>query len=153
MTIKILLTTGIRCSSSPGQGFFDDSSTRKKIGLRSGRNEPQKMVRYCLTSLPIAPHLRRLGHRRWGCEPMFRDFKSSGWDMQQSGLQDPHTRHTLLLVLSINYLWASSLGRWLCKVGRRHEIDGKKNGITAYFVLVGIGSFINIKWKVPSQHF
>ncbi len=44
---------------------------------RSGRNEPQKMVRYCLTSLPIAPHLRRLGHRRWGCEPMFRDFKSS----------------------------------------------------------------------------
>lgn len=106
---------------------------------RSGRNEPQKLVRYCATSLPIAPHLRRLGHRRWGCEPMFRDFKSSGWNIQQSGLQNPDTRHALLLVLSINYLWATSLGRWLCKVGRRHEIDPKKNGITAYFVLGGIG--------------
>jgi len=120
---------------------------------RSGRNEPQKLVRFCTTSLPIAPHLRRLGHRRWGCEPMFRDFKSSGWDIQQSGLRDPDTRHALLLVLSINYLWATSLGRWLCKVGRRHEIDSKKNAITAYFVLVGIGSSISIKCKNPSQHF
>jgi hypothetical protein len=120
---------------------------------RSGRNEPQKLTRYCTTSLPIAPHLRRLGHRRWGCEPMFRDFKSSGWDFQQSGLQDPDTRHALLLVLSINYLWATSLGRWLCKVGRRHEIDSKKNGITAYFVWVGIGLSINIRCKNQSQHF
>lgn len=120
---------------------------------RSGRNEPQKLTRYCTTSLPIAPHLRRLGHRRWGCEPMFRDFKSSGWDIQKSGLHDPDTRHALLLVLSINYLWATSLGRWLCKVGRRHEIDSKKNGITAYFVSVGIGSFINIRCKNLSQHF
>lgn len=120
---------------------------------RSGRNEPQKLVRYCTTSLPIAPHLRRLGHRRWGCEPMFRDFKSSGWHIQQSRLQEPDTRYALLLVLSINYLWASSLGRWLCKVGRRHEIDSKKNGITVYFVLVGIGLFISITCKNQSQLF
>ena len=120
---------------------------------RSGPDEPQKSVRYCTTSLPIAPHLRRLGHRRWGCEPMFRDFKSAGWHFQQSGLQDNDARHALLLVLSINYLWATSLGRWLCKVGRRHEIDNKKNGITATFVLVGIGSFISIRCKIRSQHF
>lgn len=120
---------------------------------RSGRNEPQKLRRFCLTSLPIAPHLRRLGHRRWGCEPMFRDFKSSGWTIQQSGLQDRDTRHTLLLVLSINYLWATSLGRWLCKVGRRYEIDCKKNGITAYFVLDGTGLFINIRCKSLSPNF
>jgi len=120
---------------------------------RSGPHEPQKLVRYCTTSLPIAPHLRRLGHRRWGCEPIFRDFKSSGWHIQQSGLQDNDARHALLLVLSINYLWATSLGRWLCKVGRRHEIDNKKNGITATFVLVGIGLSINIRCKNRSQHF
>ncbi len=101
---------------------------------QSGASEPQKTVRYFTTSLPIAPQLRRLGQRRWGCEPMFRDFKSSGWSIAQSGLIDPHSRHALLLVLSINYLWASSLGRWLCKVGRRREIDAKKNGITACFV-------------------
>ncbi len=120
---------------------------------RSIYNDPLKLVRYCTTSLPIAPHLRRLGHRRWGCEPLFRDFKSSGWQIQLSGLPDPDSRHALLLVLSINYLWASSLGRWLCKVGRRHEVDTKKNGILAYFVWVGIGSFINITCKNPSLLF
>lgn len=120
---------------------------------RSGRNEPRKLLRYCTTSLPIAPQLRRLGHRRWGCEPMFRDFKSSGWHIQHSRLHHPDTRSALLLVLSINYLWATSLGRWLCKVGRRHEVDSKKNDITAYFVLVGIGLFINIKCLILSQHF
>ncbi len=118
---------------------------------RSGWYGPQKMMCYCTTSLPIALHLRRLGHRRWDCEPMFRDFKSSGWNIQQSGLQDPNTRHALLLILSINYLWATSLGRWLSKVGRRREIDSKKNGITAIFVLVGIGLFISIKCKNPDS--
>ncbi len=120
---------------------------------QSGQNEPQKKVRYFTTSLPITPQLRRLGRRRWGCEPMFRDFKSSGWYIERSGLQNPDTRHTLLLVLSINYLWASSLGRWLCKVGRRHEIDNKKNDIIAFFVLAGIGLSISIRCKNPSQHF
>ena len=114
---------------------------------------PQKKVRYLTTSLPITQPLRRLGRRRWGCEPMFRDFKSAGWCIPQSGLPDPETRHALLLVLSINYLWATSLGRWLCKVGRRHEVDSKKNGITAYFVLVGIGLFINIRCTNQSRLF
>lgn len=119
---------------------------------RSGSHEPQKLVRYCTTSLPIAPHLRRLGHRRWGCEPMFRDFKSAGWQIQHSSLPDNDARHALLLVLSINYLWATSLGRWLSKVGRRQEIDSKKNGITAIFVSVGIGLFTRLRCKNLSQH-
>jgi hypothetical protein len=120
---------------------------------QTGRFKVQKKVRYFTTSLPIAPQLRRLGRRRWGCEPMFRNFKSAGWCMHQSALQDPETRHALLLVLSFSYLWAVSLGRWLCKVGRRHEIDGKKNDITAYFVLAGIGLFTNIKCNIQSLRF
>lgn len=100
---------------------------------------PRKKVRYFTTTLPIARQLRRLGRRRWGCEPMFRDFKSAGWAITHSALPAPESRHLLLLILSFNYLWATSLGRWLCKVGRRREIDAKKNDTTAYFVLVGIG--------------
>jgi len=114
---------------------------------QNGPYEPQKTVRYFTTTLPITPQLRRLGRRRWGCEPMFRDFKSSGWQIQQSGLQDPETRHALLLVLSINYLWATTLGRWLCKVGRRDEIDNKKNDITACFASAGIGLFTGINFR------
>jgi hypothetical protein len=106
---------------------------------QSGPGEPRREVRYCTTSLPINRTLRRLGRRRWGCEPMFRDYKSSGWHIDLSGLQHDDRIDALLVVLSFNYLWASSLGRWLCKVRRRHEIDGKKSGITACFVSVGTG--------------
>ena len=43
---------------------------------QNGKTEPKKEVRYFTTSLPITFPLRRIGRRRWGCEPMFRDFKS-----------------------------------------------------------------------------
>ena len=95
--------------------------------------------RYITTSLPIAPTLRRLGQRRWGIEPMFRDYKSAGWQLDRSALTDPERQVNLLLILSINYLWATATGRWLVKCGRRSEIDAKKSVITVIFVLVGIG--------------
>jgi len=106
---------------------------------KNGRSEPKKTVRYFTTSLPITPPLRRLGRRRWGCEPMFRDFKSAGWQITKCGLPSDQARHNLLTLLSFNYLWASSLGRWLCKASRRKEIDPKKRDIILSFGLAPIG--------------
>ena len=100
-------------------------------------------VHYCTTSLPIAHTLRRLGRRRWGIECMFRDFKSSGWHIDQSGLLHPDNTETLLVLLSINYLWATCLGRWLCKSGRRSEVDAKKSVILAFSGSALIGSLIS----------
>ena len=119
---------------------------------QNGMTSPRYEIRYCTTSLPIAPTLRRVGHRRWGIEPMFRDFKSSGWHMDRSLLQHAENRENLLLVLSINYLWATSIGRWLCKCGRRREIDGKKSENTVYSESDGIGFSINMKWESQFQH-
>jgi len=106
---------------------------------KNGRSEPKKKVRYFTTSLPITPPLRRLGRRRWGCEPMFRDFKSAGWQITKCGLRSDQARHNLLTLLSFNYLWASSLGRWLCKASRRGEIDPKKRDNILSFGLAPIG--------------
>jgi hypothetical protein len=80
---------------------------------------------YCVTSLPIAPTLRRLGQRRWGIEGCFKDFKSSGWQLQASGLTHPARREGLLTILSLVYLWTTCLGRWLCKTGQRRQVDAK----------------------------
>lgn len=113
-----------------------------------GPHEPKKEVRYFATSLPIARPLKRLGQRRWGCEPMFRDFKSSGWEMTRSALLDPAARLALLQVLAIDYLWAVSLGRWLVKSGQARQILGQKNALSAYFVSAGIGLFAN---TMPGQ--
>ena len=93
---------------------------------QNGVTSPRYERRYCITSLPITHTLRRLGRRRWGTEPMFRDYKSAGWHIDYSGLQDPGDIETLLVVLSINYLLATAVGRWLCKSGLRAQVDAKK---------------------------
>jgi len=118
---------------------------------QSSSTSPRYNLRYCTTSLPIAHTLRRVGRRRWGTECMFRDYKSSGWHIDQSGLQNPDNTETLLVLLAINYLWATSLGRWLCKSGRRAEIDAKKSVILASFALALIGLLINIQSVVLSR--
>lgn len=85
----------------------------------------RREIAYCATSLPSTPAARRIGHRRWSIECCFKDFKSSGWQLQLSQLTHPQRREGLLTVLSLTYLWATCLGRWLCKTSHRHLIDTK----------------------------
>jgi hypothetical protein len=80
---------------------------------------------YLATSLPLTPGLRRLGRRRWGTEPFYRDFKSAGWQVTHSCLQHSAAQDGLLIVLALTYLWAVCTGRWLCKTGQRHCVDAK----------------------------
>jgi len=90
---------------------------------QNGRTSPRRDANYCVTSLPIAYTLRRIGHRRWGTEPLFRDYKSSGWRLDQSALQGRQRRNGVITLLSVDYLWATCIGRWLCKTGNRRSVD------------------------------
>lgn len=92
---------------------------------RFGKKKRKQDIIYCATSLPIAPTLRRIGHRRWGVECQFRDMKSSGWQMQDCQISHPKRREGLLNILNVCYLWATGLGRWLCKTSQRHLVDAK----------------------------
>lgn len=92
---------------------------------RFSKKRRKQDIIYCATSLPIAPTLRRIGHRRWGVECQFRDMKSSGWNVQACDLSHPQRREGLLTLLNICYLWATSLGRWLCKTSQRQVVDAK----------------------------
>lgn len=92
---------------------------------RFGKKRRKQDIIYCATSLPIAPTLRCTGHRRWGVECQFRDMKSSGWNVQNCDISDSKRREGLLCILNICYLWATCLGRWLCKTSQRHLVDAK----------------------------
>lgn len=92
---------------------------------RFSKHHRKQAIRYYATSLPITPALRRIGRRRWGIECSFKDFKSSGWQLHMSNLCHPERREGLMTVLSLAYLWATCLGRWLCKSGQRHQVDAK----------------------------
>lgn len=86
----------------------------------------RREVCYLVTTLPLDATTKRLGRRRWGTEPLFRDYKSAGWDLQQSYLGHPDRIEGLLVVLAICYVWLVTTGRWLSKVGRRREVDSHR---------------------------
>jgi len=83
----------------------------------------RREVCYLATSLPLTRNVRRLGARRWAIEPFHRDYKSSGWQLEQSRLQHETYREGLLIGLALCYLLCVCLGRWLCKTGQRARID------------------------------
>ena len=88
-------------------------------------NKLKRKVCYLATSLPLTPGLKRLGRRRWGTEPFYRDYKSSGWKVTASQLGTPQRQESLLILLALSYLWAMCIGRWLCKTGQRRLVDNQ----------------------------
>lgn len=92
---------------------------------QSSPESPQRPIRYFATSLPITHTLRQLGRRRWGTECLFKDFKSAGWNLELSALSHDDRRDSLLVLLSVAYLWATCVGRWLCKTSQRRLVDTK----------------------------
>jgi len=113
----------VELTKTHGYGLLNLFGFRKP---RFSTHQRKQNIIYCATSLPITPALRRIGRRRWGIECCFKDFKSAGWQLQMSYLTHPKRREGLMSVLSVAYLWATCLGRWLCKCGKRVEVDGKR---------------------------
>lgn len=61
---------------------------------------------------------------RWGIEPMFSDFKSRGFGLEQSQLQAPDRLSRLLLVMSLALYFAVSTGQW--DEAENPSVDEKK---------------------------
>jgi Transposase DDE domain len=61
---------------------------------------------------------------RWGIEPMFSDFKSRGFGLEQSQLRAPDRLARLLLVMSLALYFAVSTGLWDAAVNP--AVDEKK---------------------------
>lgn len=97
--------------------FYQPPSTRS--------NKRKRNVNYIATSLPLTPGLRRLGRRRWGTEPFYRDYKSAGWQVTASELATAQRQEGLLILLALTYLWSVCIGRWLCKTGQRRQVDNQ----------------------------
>jgi transposase len=49
---------------------------------------------------------------RWGIEPMFSDFKSRGFGIEQTHLHYPDRLGRLILVMALALYWAVSTGMW-----------------------------------------
>jgi hypothetical protein len=71
--------------------------------------------------------------KRWSIESTFRDFKSYGFDLEASRIEDMDRFNHLLLGLALAYGWAVRIGHWLDQSGRRLLVDrGRKPKQSAY---------------------
>lgn len=66
---------------------------------------------YIATSLPPSPRTLRDYARRFGCEELFSDIKSRGFNLERSQLQDPQRFSRLLLAIALLYVWVLSVAR------------------------------------------
>jgi hypothetical protein len=61
---------------------------------------------------------------RWGIEPMFSDFKSRGFGIEQTQIQYPDRIGRLILVMALALYWAVSTGMWDAK---NNPVPAEKN--------------------------
>lgn len=58
-------------------------------------------------------YLRTLEYgQRWGIEPMFSDFKSRGFGIEETQIRHADRLGRLILVMALALYWAVSTGRW-----------------------------------------
>lgn len=77
-----------------------------------------KKTRYVICQQPTNRDSWRRGRKRFWIEPLFRDWKSYGFDLEASCITDDQRLDRLLLGMSIATLWLILLGDWLQTTGR-----------------------------------
>jgi hypothetical protein len=87
-------------------------------------NDRGELICYgVMTNLAANWQSYQLGKRRMWIETLFRDWQSSGFGLQKSGISDQGRFSRLLILVCLVYLWFVSVGRWLVKRGYRCLID------------------------------
>ena len=59
-------------------------------------------------------------------EPTFRDWKSYGFDLENTSLKHPRRLSNMILAMSICYLWMLYLGNYLTVTGQRCKLEAKQ---------------------------
>lgn len=79
--------------------------------------------RYLVCHRPTTRHSWRWGRKRFWIEPLFRDWKSYGFDLEASHLEDDQRLDHLLLGMAVATLWLLHLGHWVVASGRRTWLE------------------------------
>ena len=104
-------TTGALALSG-GHYFEDVALTGKRVTTNIGIIRDPGHAEPWIIAMSAKPgYLTTLGYAaRWGIEPMFSDFKSRGFGLEQTHLRYPDRLARLILVMSLALYWAVSTG-------------------------------------------
>ena len=61
--------------------------------------------------------------KRFWIEPTFRDWKSYGFDLENSKIDAAERLDGLLLILALDTVWLLHIGDWLTQHGRRYLLE------------------------------
>ncbi len=110
-------------------------------------------IRAVMTDLPANGFTFQRGRRRMWIETLFRDWQSSGFHLDQTGLEAPDRFHRLLIILALAYLLFLSVGRWVVKRSYRRLIDDGEPRAWHYSLFqLGVGWMIycqSNKYSMP----
>jgi len=81
--------------------------------------------RHVVTDQHADRHAWRRGRKRFWIEPLFRDWKSYGFDLERSKLIHPERLVTLMLGMATATLWMVHVGQWVIKTGRRSLLEAR----------------------------
>ena len=74
--------------------------------------------RYLVCHQPTTRYTWRWGRKRFWIEPLFRDWKSYGFDLEASHLDHDQRLDHLLIGMAVATLWLLHLGHWVIGSGR-----------------------------------
>ncbi len=79
--------------------------------------------RYIILDQKADRHAWRRGRKRFWIEPTFRDWKSHGFDLENSDLKDHRRVSNMILAICVTYLWMLYLGNQLTVSGQRRQLE------------------------------
>lgn len=88
---------------------------------------------YLLSDQPVGRHTLHIYARRFWVEPMYRDFKSHGWNIETSRITHPQRFERLVLGIALAYVWLIQLASVTIKRGGRHLVDRTARRTLSYF--------------------
>jgi hypothetical protein len=87
------------------------------VNLLADWSPNQDSPRYWALDLPADAQAWRRGRKRFWIEPTYRDWKSYGFDLEHSQIDDPDRLEVLLLGIACTTVWMLYLGDWLTQHG------------------------------------
>jgi len=93
------------------------------VNLIGDWSRNQDYPHFWATDLLADAQAWRRGRKRFWIEPTFRDWKSAGFDLEQTQIDDLSRLNHLVLGLSLTTLWMIHIGDWQTRHGYRHQLD------------------------------
>ena len=105
------------------QVYLTQQQSFGPVNLIADWSPNQEYPRFWALDLPADPHAWRRGRKRFWIEPTFRDWKSAGFDLEQTQIDDADRLQILVLGLAVTTLWMIHIGDWQIRQGHRRQLD------------------------------